>query len=200
MQILSVDLGDMMAVNGIIDVYRAAFGNAPWNEGYKCEACESVFPMGISAPTCCKSCGGTLVEFWPAEVVLSDFQKEMKKPKAVCFVALENSSVVGFVWGYEVKREVSLSTYLDAPDVHTCLTEEHYFYLDECAVEPTMQRKGAGKLLIKEILSKQECEHILLRTLNDSPMRAIISKFGGSILQHSSRERVIMYVPRSNFS
>ncbi len=182
-------------VEAITSVYQQSFGGEPWNEGWLCPVCEKVFALSHSDKTCpeCSKHSRTvlLVEYWPRNKVVSDFYHEMQKPDPICVVAQSDEKVVGFAWGYRVCVSPDLGQQLDAPDLHLSLKGD-FFYLDECAVVPSCQGTGVGKLLVGYILEVQQQSQVLLRTMNDSRMCSLIKNMGGEIVQHISRGRVII--------
>ncbi|MFA6521817.1 MAG: GNAT family N-acetyltransferase, partial [Candidatus Gracilibacteria bacterium] len=160
-------------VGAIASVYQQSFGGEPWNEGYLCPLCESVFASTPTLSTCPKcteqSLSVLVVEYWPISKVVSDFYREMKNPNPICTVAQSDDGVIGFAWGYQVSAGSDLDKYLDAPDLRQSLRGD-FFYLDECALTPFHQGRGVGKLLVKQIFREQKQGRILLRTMNDSRM------------------------------
>lgn len=189
-------LEDFEMVEAIASVYQQSFGGEPWNEGYICPVCKEMFALTADTKVCvnCANKGQSivLVEYWPINKIISDFYSEMKKSGSVCIVAQsENSAIVGFAWGYRVSANSSLDEYLEAPNVHKSLQGD-FFYLDECALLPSFQGKGIGKLLVTHIFREQQQKQILLRTKNDSRMCNLIKHFGGETIQHISLNRVIM--------
>lgn len=182
-------------VRAIASAYQQSFGGTPWNEGYICPVCETTFARDESiliCPLCEKQSQIVLkVEYWPTSKVITDFYREMKKPDPVCVVAQEKNVIVGFAWGYNVSASPDLDQHLDAPGVHTLLQGD-FFYLDECALTPPYQGKGIGKILVDNIFHEQKQKQILLRTMNHSRMFNVIKQKGGSVIQHISRDRVIM--------
>ncbi len=184
---------DPASVEQIVSVYQEAFGGEPWNEGYLCPICGATFPL--VSPKTCKSCFDRngifvlLVGRWPKSKVVSDFYREMAKPKALCFVAEEDNKVVAFAWGYKIEMSEDTDAELEAPGLHKLVCGE-YFYLDEVAVLPTYQRQGVGKELLENIFAGQK--RVLLRTLKESQMFRLTKKLGGKALLDVSRGRVIM--------
>ena len=182
-------------VKKIASVYQQSFGGEPWNEGYLCPLCESVFartPVLNTCPKCAEQFMKILVvEYWPMNKVILDFYHEMKKPNPICLVAQSDSKVVGFAWGYQISAHQDLDSHLDAPDLHRLLHGD-FFYLDECALTPHYQGRGIGKLLVNQIFHEQREGRVLLRTMNESRMCNLIKNMGGEVVQHISRNRVIM--------
>jgi GNAT superfamily N-acetyltransferase len=185
-------------VQGIVSVYRQAFGGEPWNEGYVCPVCGDAFPF-TQADVACPSCAARgesvlLVEYWPTSKVMSDFYREMKKPEALCLVARnDDGKVVGFIWGYKVVVDDHIDDYLEAPGLSRLVSGE-FFYLDDAAVLPEYQRKGIGKNLIAHMLRIQPGKDILARTLDRSQMFRILTDFRGETVLRITRNRVIMAI------
>lgn len=191
---------DDFLVRGLVRVYQEAFGGEPWNEGYKCPLCEAIFPLSFTETICppCRSNDNKqieLVEYWPAEQVMADFYAEMAKPGAICVVDCGQAGpdwpVRGFAWGYDLTVGPATEQKLESPGLSDLVTGT-FFYLDECAVLPSYQSQGRGKVLLGAIFSQQPHRLILLRTLMDSRMCRMIQRMGGEIVQHISRNRVIM--------
>lgn len=184
-------------INDIARAYQQTFAGYPWFEGYKCPVCGKGFHLSHTEKTCAM-CSTTekqvlLVDYWPSSTIVSDFNKEMAKPGAICVVANVNEEIIGFTWGYNVLSNTDLDSHLDAPSLH----QRHngkYFYLDEVAVVPNYQGKGVGRKLIAKIICMQLQEQILLRTKEDGPMFNLVLKIGGEVIQRISRERVIMKI------
>lgn len=187
-------------VDGIVDVYRKSFGGEPWNEGYKCLVCDSVYPLqpiAVNCPTCLQSSvASTLVEYWPESQVRSDFYAEMAKAGAVYVVKYDSVNsdsrqVVGFAWGYDIQVDQDAEAKLQAPGLSDIITGT-FFYLDECAVTPDYQGQGLGKELVNQIFAKQPRSNVMLRTLDNSRMCNLIRNLGGEVVLKISRDRVIM--------
>lgn len=185
-------------VKSIVSVYQEVFGGEPWNEGYKCPVCGSVFSLAHADETCpiCKEQNKhiLLVEYWTKSKVTSDFYNEMKKPESLCLIAKESEKIIGFIWGYQISINQEIDTYLEAPELHKIESGE-FFYLDDVAVLPQYQGKGIGTGLIKQIIGYQSQNRIMLRTLDNSTMFYLTKKIGGKTVLSISRDRVIMTLP-----
>ncbi len=182
-------------VEAIASVYQQSFGGEPWNEGHLCPVCGKVFPSTYDAKTC-SACAEQsklvlLVEYWPTSKVVSDFYCEMKKPEPICVISQIDDQVIGFAWGYRLSVNPEFDSRLDAPDLHKSL-EGDFFYLDECALVPSHQGRGIGKMLVNRIFREQRQKRALLRTMNNSRMFNLIKHMGGETIQYISRGRVIM--------
>lgn len=183
-------------VMGIAKAYQQTFAGYPWFEGYKCPVCGDGFPLTHTEKTCAKCSTSEkrqvlLVDYWPTSTIISDFKNEMTKPGAICVIAKVDKQIIGFTWGYNVVSNPELDKHLDAHGLHKIVSGES-FYPDEVAVAPDYQKKGIGKKLITKILSEQMNEQVILRTKEEGPMFNLVIKMGGEVIQHISRERVIM--------
>lgn len=186
-------LNETETVSNIACAYRQAFGHTPWNEGYRCPCCNAHYPLTY-IPQGCRNCEyrGQLEEYWPHHQVKQDFEVEMKKTGATCFVAEEVSEVVGFAWGYALSMCKKTSAYLHAPNLHTVI-EGEIFYLDEIAVIPPYQGKKIGRELMRRIIT-QKYPTSILRTLEDSPMQRLALSLGWQTVMRISKSRIIMSV------
>ncbi|MCX6797964.1 MAG: GNAT family N-acetyltransferase [Candidatus Falkowbacteria bacterium] len=184
-------------VGAIILAYQQTFGQAPWNEGYKCPICNLTLSLN-ERQTCCPDClnkgkSVLMVKYWPTSKVLSDFYQEMSKPDSLCLVAKGDEEILGFSWGYQISINPEIDAHLEAPGLHK-LVSGNYFYLDEVAVLPQYQGKGIGRNLIKQLFENQPYKRIILRTLKESQMSNLIISMAGEIILPISRDRVIMSV------
>jgi GNAT superfamily N-acetyltransferase len=184
-------------VAAIAEVYRRAFGGDPWNEGYRCPVCATVYSFRDSrkfCPNCAKESREVLlVEHWPLSSILSDFYREMSREGSLCLAALEDRTIIGFAWGYQVVAGPELDQHLEAPGLSVQLRPgSRYFYLAECALRPDRQGMGFGKRIFAALLRELEEGSGLLRTLNNSRMYAVAKSHGASVVQEISRDRVIM--------
>lgn len=184
----------------IADVYWRTFGHSPWFEGYICPVCKSTFELNEVDPmVICPKCAESeklvlLVEYWPKSKIITDFYNENTKDDAVCLIAKDRGSVVGFAWGYPLKITKETSQKLEAPGLEKRITISDVFYLDECAVLPEYQKHGIGKLLVETILNSQPLDKMFLRTLVHSPMHKLIIKLSGRDIMYIPIGRVIMEV------
>lgn len=180
---------------GIARAYQQTFAGYPWFEGHKCPVCKNSFSLTHTERICMK-CSTVeksvfLVEYWPINTIISDFNKEMEKSGAICIVMKSEDKIIAFSWGYEMYSNTELDVHLDAPGLHKIVSGKS-FYLDEVAVVPDYQKKGIGSKLVTKILSEQMNEQVILRTKEEGPMFNLVIKMGGEVIQHISRERVIM--------
>ena len=188
---------DQETVRGIVAAYQRTFGGEPWNEGYVCPVCGDIFPLtkaGGDCPSCTTRSKSVLLnEYWPTDKVSADFNREMEKPEALCLVAKDGDTVVGFIWGYRIVVDEQLDDYLESPGLSR-LIGGSFFYLDDAAVIPEYQFHGIGKKLVARMLVIQPERNILGRTLDGSRMFRILTDFGGKTVLHITRNRVIMTI------
>jgi ribosomal protein S18 acetylase RimI-like enzyme len=120
-------------------------------------------------------------DFWEEDRVLGDIKRELERPGAEAFLAVQNRlaipinngldvfsiQVVGFTWGYLVRkkdaREISRGFSLD----YLFDKEEFIFYIDELAVASFARNRKIGEtlngLLVQEAKGKG-VSGIFLRT------------------------------------
>lgn len=201
---------DAKTVAQIAMVYQQAFGNAPWNEGYKCPICETVVPLNsfdLVCPVCLKKANSiNLIEYWPISKVISDFYAEMAKPESFC-LTIKDKQVIGFTWGYKLENTPATSLYLEAPGLDEIIKKEYlcgkmdFLYIDEMAVSPEYQGQGIGFELMTNVFYRYPRETIYLRTLEDSAMFKLVIKMEGKTILKISKGRIIMrlLLPRSVF-
>ncbi|MFA6376698.1 MAG: GNAT family N-acetyltransferase [Candidatus Paceibacterota bacterium] len=193
MEIEKID-ASMLNKGKVIDkialVYKEAFGNDPWNEGYKCPVCGNNFPLSYAAINC-PLCKVPLIEYWPTKKIISDFYQQIAKDESICLIARNEDKIIGFAWGYKMDADGSIDEYLDAPKLHN-LINGPLFYIDEVGVSPSCQNNGIGKKLVGAILQERKYGKVMLRTINESRMFDIFTALGGKTILAISRKRVIM--------
>jgi len=188
---------DQETVRGIVAAYQRTFGGEPWNEGYVCPVCGDIFPLTQAGGDCpsCVRCGKSVLlnEYWPTDKVACDFNREMEKPEALCLVAEDGDTVVGFIWGYRIVVDEQLDDYLESPGLSRLISGS-FFYLDDAAVIPEYQFHGIGKKLVAQMLEIQSEKNVLGRTLDGSRMFRILTDFNGKTVLRITRDRVIMTI------
>lgn len=91
-------------IDQVVECYRGVFAEPPWNELYKCKGCGSSWGFKDQEELSrlnYRHCDTDMVLYWPPEEVRADMYHEIT-PEASCWLALEQSKVVGFCWGYPV--------------------------------------------------------------------------------------------------
>ena len=184
-------------VEEIANIYQKVFGDLPWNEGYKCPACDSSFSLRIESKLCpnCiqQELHILLIPYWPVSKIISDFYHEMARNKSICIIGNINSEIIGFAWGYEIIMSEETDTYLGARGLSTKTGIKKFFYLDEVGIKPNNQCQGFGKKLLTAIFSLQNEKNIMLRTMKDSRMYFLIKNIGGrEIFSITNSKSVIM--------
>ncbi len=72
-EIVKINSSQRRVLEKIASVYQKTFGSEPWNEGYRCPACEKVFPLSCGEKKCPVCVKAMLEEYWPIEKIISDF-------------------------------------------------------------------------------------------------------------------------------
>ena len=132
----------------VADLYDRAFVGFPWFEP----------PLG-------------------QEEVIKYIKKEFSKTFAIALLALDGDLPVGFAWGYQLTPQEFANSKYEKSDSESknlivqTLPALNFFYISEVGIDPSYQGRGLGTVLtiqLANILSP-----ILLRTIEDSPMRKI---------------------------
>ena len=62
------------------ETYKRVFGEAPWNEGFVCRSCESLFPISGGKPSGCPRCGADAVgEYYDTAELSVEFEALAKR-------------------------------------------------------------------------------------------------------------------------
>jgi hypothetical protein len=88
----------------LVECYRSIFMDTPWHEWLKCPKCEKYWGVKDSEDLVLNKflhCDTPLIDFWPREKVIYDIYHEITK-EASCWLAMNNSMVIGFCWGYPI--------------------------------------------------------------------------------------------------
>jgi len=88
----------------LVECYRDVFADKPWHEWLKCSKCQAFWgkkDWNLLVTNEFIHCGEPLTDFWPQGQVLHDLYHEIT-PEASCWLAVNNTSVVGFCWGYPI--------------------------------------------------------------------------------------------------
>lgn len=83
-------------------LYKQVFGEAPWNEGFVCRNCETLYPTSGGKPEICRNCGGKKIEVFYDNAELSgELEALTRKEGYVERVAeILGAGFVGFAWGW----------------------------------------------------------------------------------------------------
>ena len=149
-------------LDGIINVYKSAFAEFPWNEYMKCDACGERYSKDalIVSVDDCVGCERplSLRPFWTAKDIIGDLRYAQSRPDPLVLVASSECRVDGFVWGYRVDLEtMDWLRGVVAPETN---------YMDDIAVRGSARRRGIGKGLGAEYLRQTDVAGIpvVLRT------------------------------------
>lgn len=83
-------------------LYKQVFGEAPWNEGFVCRSCETLYPTSGGKPESCRNCGDEKIEeFYDDAELGRELEALTKKEGYVERVAdILDEGLVGFAWGW----------------------------------------------------------------------------------------------------
>jgi ribosomal protein S18 acetylase RimI-like enzyme len=148
-------------VERIIEVYKSAFAEPPWDEFKKCTACEVEYGIKESeiAGKKCKKCESPLelVDFWSSEEIVQDLEFALSQPNTVVLVAENTQGLAGFIWGYKLP--------LDKFPFLQGKVGPSTIYIDEIAVRGDKRLRGVGTMLGKAFLEAAKAQSIAESTL-----------------------------------
>ena len=137
----------------LVEAYREVFSTEPWNEWKKCPTCERYWGQKDARylqSVEFRHCGVPMVDFWPRETVTQDLFHEIT-PECSCWVAISDSSIIGFTWGYPIDLntlEHKLGVPIASSFAHYFGTAESIAYQDEVGVTDQYREKKIAKALV----------------------------------------------------
>jgi len=180
----------------LIQVYKSAFAEPPWNEYMKCVSCGVEYGRQElnTRQEDCKKCSQplNLVEFWSDTEIVEDLEFALAQPNPIVLVAEDSNGLAGMTWGYRISLE-------KFPFLEGKIPAESN-YMDEIAVRGDKRLKGVGKLLGREYIKavrQQGLSDVVLRTdeRNISSM-SLFRKLGFSGIADSESLRGKVYDPQ----
>lgn len=83
-------------------LYKQVFGEAPWNEGFVCRNCETLYPTSGGKPETCRNCSGEKIEEFYDDAELSEELEALTKKEGYVERVAEimDGGLVGFAWGW----------------------------------------------------------------------------------------------------
>jgi len=186
-------------IRQVIETYKSAFAEEPWNEYMKCKRCGVNFGKkeaeSVRPGTNCKGCGSLLelAEFWSAVDIIEDLKFALSMTTPIILVAeIPLQGVVGFVWGYRLPFE-------KFPFLGGKVSKGAH-YMDDIAVASGFRRLGIGTMLTKSYilrLSELQSDEIVLRTdeRNEAPV-GMYRKLGFEPVPDPSDPRGSVYDPK----
>lgn len=160
----------------LVEVYRSAFSEPPWNEYKKCSYCgENYGIKELELPIKkCKKCNISLslLEFWSNVEIKKDLDFALSQRECVILIAESNRLMSGFLWGYKLPLE-KFPFLKGKVDINSN-------YMDEIAVAGNSRNRGIGKSLGNEYIKRnmqKNTNEIILRTdeRNTASMRLFSS-------------------------
>ena len=178
----------------LVECYRDVFADGPWHEWLKCSQCQRYWGIKDKYQLAVMKflhCNVPLVDFWPREQVIRDLYHEIT-PKASCWLAMKDASVIGFCWGYpitiadlQVKLGISFSRELGRE------TTELVAYQEEVGVVSAYRGRKVAKTMVAHRLGDFIVQGLsvgIVRTRqNPEPSKTFlwyINKLGYRILAH----------------
>lgn len=168
----------------VAELYKKVFATPPWNEAYKCSACskqygQTEFPSDLLCP-----CGEVLQEYYNTEKLIADIQEISSRTSSLISLALPESQLGGFCWGWEDSLDQINRDKLRLPNstlnsgVMPLSVDDNYFYLSEFGIDPALRGRGFGKTIFRATLETQSAKSIIMRTNTGSPAFFIAQKSG----------------------
>ena len=142
----------------LVECYREVFADGPWHEWLKCSKCQKFWgkkDAAILTSWKFMHCNAPLVDFWSRDQVVYDLYHEIT-PKASCWLALDNSRIIGFCWGYPVAisdLETKLGILFNAELKQYFGDHKLVAYQDEVGVVSAYRRRKIAKTMIKSRLN-----------------------------------------------
>ena len=90
---------------GLVRCYQDVFATLPWGEWRKCAVCDThwgIESSGELEATGFLHCGVPIQAYWPADEVERDLVRELTIPGVSCWLAFDESRIIGFTHGYPV--------------------------------------------------------------------------------------------------
>jgi GNAT superfamily N-acetyltransferase len=180
----------------LIQVYKSAFAEPPWNEYMKCISCGIEYGRQElnTRQEDCKKCNQplNLIEFWSDAEIVEDLEFALAQPNPVVLVAENSDGLAGMTWGYRLPLE-------KFPFLQGKVSAESS-YMDEIAVRGDKRLKGIGTLLGRvyiEVVKQQRLSEVVLRTdeRNASSM-SLFGKLGFSGIVDYESSRGQVYDPK----
>ncbi len=153
-------------------LYARVFAGWPWFEvslGPGCGEFRSEQP-GQPCPCGC----GILSPAYPEAKTADYIIKEIVKPPAVALLAVSNSQLAGFAWGFQMTgSQFAQEKYNNAssrPQITQVVGTQAYFYISEVGIDPLYQGNGVGTRLSISLAQGNLGLPLLMRTNQASPM------------------------------
>ncbi len=182
----------------LIEVYKSAFAEPPWNEYLKCVSCKVEYDKQEVKTLCkgglCKKCNQplTLTEFWSETDIANDLGFALTQQDPIVLVAESHDRLVGMTWGYRLPLD-------KFPFLNGKVSIEAS-YMDEIAVRGDGRLRGIGTLLGEnyiEAVRQQRLSEVVLRTdeRNISSM-SLFRKLGFLTIPNAEDQRRVFYDPQ----
>ena len=152
-KIISLLPDDRDLVRSTAELYCQVWRESPWNE-----------------------------DFWKVDEVISEIDSQMKNESAVSLVAVSGNDIVGFTWGYQIRRDAMRIICGNDELDFIFAKDEHCFYVDELATKSEFRHRGTGKKLSLSLLGEARLlgqQRFSLRTaMRAEAARRLYAKIG----------------------
>lgn len=191
-------------------VYAKVFQGEPWNENTKCPTTGTYYGMETRAGRSCSCCGKPLESAYPLRKTMSDIQKELQKPNAVCVLAKSGEETVGFSWGYTYpSSDAFVNEKYTNKKVRSRIKnllkrvgiDGEFFYLSESGVLPEYRNQGLASRFwtTRMEVAKHLKLPVVVRTNYQSPIVDIAKRFGMTQIM-GPQKRELRRLPIINFT
>lgn len=141
----------------LVGCYRRVFSEEPWSEWKRCPVCGQKWGRedeGLLTSMHFKHCNELLDDFWSRTKVKEDIFKEVT-PQSSCWLALVDSKVVGFSWGYPITPQ-ALEEKLKFPGI-SAIIEQKFGQIDKVAYQDEIGvvKKFRGRKIAKEMFRRR---------------------------------------------
>ena len=174
----------------LASLYAEVFGAEPWNEAWRCPACNIFYGPEYSENTPSPCCSAPLTIAYPEEETIDYIKQELSQPRAqIKLFSSKEEKLAGFAWGYQIPNAELLaakkwpqSTKVQEKVVQTI---SRYVYLDfplyyisEVGVSPEFRGNRIGFQLTQSLLDYGVSlgEAVVFRTNWSSPMMRIATR------------------------
>jgi len=173
----------------LLQVYKSAFAEPPWNEYLKCSNCGVEYGRYEAANEKCKKCEKPLhmIEFWSNSDIIADLEFALNQPNPIVLVAELGSELAGMSWGYKIPFD-------KFPFLKGKIPAESS-YMDEIAVRGDRRRIGIGKALGRAFIeASKNLSEVVLRTDERNPASiALFKRLGFSAIPDPKNPRGLVY-------
>ena len=195
--------------SAIAPLYREAFGESNWEEGFQCTTCGKKYRLSAApAERTCISCRGSLSECYPLESTIAVLEQELKRTN-LRLMLITDTLPIGFQWGWitdlpslnKDKLDLSQEAFSQLESTLKSMVPERsapdlWFYLSEIGVAPERRGQGLSSLMMKSLMSyvREQNLNMILRTSTQSELylQLISYQFKEVFAYNDAYQRVLL--------